>query len=221
MKVCAKCGNVSPDEAAFCISCGNAFQQNQRNPQQANYQGGFQQANYQRNPQQANYQGNFQQAAGFNAQVPPGYMPYMGAPMSEKEFYRQYMSKSLKGWNVVLIVCCVLSVLMNFGQFSQLELQYGIDWLWTYANSVVTLLICAIIFYTVAAIVFGVKKKWYIAMAIMAVTVMICIANMVNTGIPSGWLIIFGGIYSMIHLYRLDKAYKLYKSNNIVPLEPL
>lgn len=153
--------------------------------------------------------------------------------MSEKEFYRQYMSKSLKGWNVVLIVCCVLSVLMNFGQFSQLELQYGIDWLWTYANSVVTLLICAIIFYTVAAIVFGVKKKWYIAMAIMAVTAIFCIARMITSGSPSGLMvilgkmilpggmIIFGGIYSMIHLYRLDKAYKLYKSNNIVPLEPL
>lgn len=221
MKVCAKCGNVSPDEAAFCISCGNVFQQNQGNSQQANYQGGFQQANYQRNPQQANYRGNFQQAAGFNAQVPPGYMQYMGVPMSEKAFYKQYMSKSLKSWNVILIVCCVLSALANLGQFSQLELQYGIDWLWTYANSTITLLISATMFYTAAAIVFGVKKKWYIAMAIMAVTVMVCIASMVTTGMPSGWLIIFGGIYSMIHLYRLDKAYKLYKSNNIAPLGPI
>lgn len=211
MKVCEKCGSVLSDNSAFCTKCGSACRQNQENPQQGNWQMNPQQSA----PQQGNWQMNPQQG---NWQTPPS-----AAPMDEKEFYRQYSSKKLKRWNVVLIVCCILSACANLGSFAQLEAMYGLDYLLSFDAGIaaVSVTIGTGIFFAAAAIVFGLKKKWFIALAIMAVSAILCIVNMAMGAAPSGWLIIVGGIYSMTHLYRLDRDYKRYRSNHILSDKPI
>lgn len=226
---CQKCGAEVIDGTKFCAVCG-ASVENLQTTDSDFYQTEVlsyndDKRNYAPNEINNYASGhlNYDSTAAQNAQPQPSYPNYNSAAaqnaqpfaqnfqqnytvpnfsvLDEKSFYKQFASKSTKGWTTTLIVGCFLTVVSSI-----LPLMSG---------NIFSILDIA--FYLAFGILLIVQKKWYFALPVTIYSGIWTIVTVLMAGAATGILALIAGIASTIKLKKLNEAYKQYKTSGLFP----